>query len=219
MKLNGITDWISSISEVFLKMAYLNILWMLFTILGLGIFGFMPATVSLFAVIRKWIMQEKDVPVFLTFWGNYRKEFLKSNLLGLILFILGYILYIDLLIFPTGSIFFAILRVGLVAVVISYIIMLLYIFPVFVHYDWKILSYIKHSLLLGVGYPHFTFIMVVGIGALAYITYIAPGIIPLFGVSILAYIIMWIAYLVIKKTEELQAAKTKNTNKTDKLTK
>lgn len=200
MELSGMTGQFLRYSEVISRMAYVNLLWILFTILGLGFFGFMPATVGIFAVMRKWVMGDKDIPIFSTFWSNYRKEFLKSNLLGLILFIIGFILYIDLFFLPSGGIY-TFLRVGLVIIAILYVIVLLYIFPFFVHYDWKIRLYIKYSLFLGASHPHFTFLMIISIVSLYYICVKIPGIIPFFSVSILAYILMWTVYIIIKKVE------------------
>lgn len=205
MELEGMTGRFYTVSLVISKMAYANLLWIVFTILGLGIFGFMPATVGLFSVVRKWIMGERHIPVFNTFWTNYRQEFFKSNLLGIILFMIGFILYIDLTFLPTGGLYI-IVRVGLVMITILYAIILLYIFPVYVHYEWKLRLYIKYSLLLGAGHPHFTFLMIIGAGILYYICMAIPGIIPFFSVSLLAYVLMWIAYLVIKKMEHMAVA-------------
>src|SRR5690625_6922967 len=79
--------------EGIMRLAYVNLLWILFTILGLGIFGIFPATIALFAVTRKWVMGDRDIPVFSTFWQTFRKEFLKSTLLGWVLFVIGYMIY------------------------------------------------------------------------------------------------------------------------------
>ncbi len=49
------------------KFAYLNLLWIAFSLLGLGLFGLFPATAAMFAVVRKWINGEKDIPVFHVF--------------------------------------------------------------------------------------------------------------------------------------------------------
>lgn len=46
-----------------------------FTLLGLGVFGIMPATAALFAVMRKWIQGQDNVPVLKTFWQEYKGEF------------------------------------------------------------------------------------------------------------------------------------------------
>src|SRR5690625_1995366 len=69
---DGLSGRLYRICEVITKFAYVNILWFVFTLLSLIIFGFMPATVALFSVTRKWVMGDMDVPVFSTFWGTYR---------------------------------------------------------------------------------------------------------------------------------------------------
>ena len=53
-------EWIS-------RLFLLNILWVVFTIVGLGIFGFGPATAAMFAIVRKWIITpQEDFPLFKT---------------------------------------------------------------------------------------------------------------------------------------------------------
>lgn len=206
MELDGMTGRFLRISEVIAKMAYVNLLWILFTVLGLGLFGLMPATVGLFSVTRKWVIGEKDIPVFATFWKNYRKEFFNSNLLGIILFAIGYILYVDLTYLPTDGILFTIIRGGLIVCGLLFLIILLYIFPVYVHYKWNKRMYLKYALLLGASYPHFTLCIFIGMAVLYFALIAIPGLIPFFSISILSYIIMWISYKVIQKVEELQAA-------------
>ena len=194
------TGRLFKICEVISKLAYVNLLWILFTLLGLGIFGVMPATIALFAVNRKWIMGERDIPVFTTFYKVFRQEFFKSTYLGVILFAIGYILYIDLAYLPTGGIL-SVLRWGLIICSLLYIIMLLYILPIYVHYEWKKRLYIKYAFLLGASHPHYTLLMIIGIVVLYYIMITVPGLIPFFSVSILSYIVSWIAFQVLMKIE------------------
>ncbi len=191
------------ICEIVSKLAYLNILWILFTLLGLGIFGFIPATVALFAIVRKWVMGDTDVPIFTTFWKIYRQEFLKSTMLGGSLLFIGYILYVDFVYLPNDGLF-AVVRFGLMVVALLYVIVLLYIFPLFVHYEWKNRLYIKYALVLGASHPHYTLLMIIGIGILYYVSVKIPGIIPFFSISLLANIIMWTSYQVIQKIEATQ---------------
>src|SRR5690625_1946818 len=85
-----------------MRLAYVNILWIAFSLVGIIILGFFPATIGMFTVIRKWIQGDGDIPIFTTFWATYKKEFLKSNLLGLFLSLIGYILYIDFIFLRQG---------------------------------------------------------------------------------------------------------------------
>jgi len=197
--------------EGIMRLAYVNLLWILFTILGLGIFGIFPATIALFAVTRKWVMGDRDIPVFSTFWQTYRKEFLKSTLLGWVLFVIGYMIYVDLALLPTGG-FLDVVRWGIVICGLLYIIILFYIFPIYVHFHWKNRHYIKYALLLGASHPHYTLLMIIGIGALYYIVMSIPGLLPFFSVSILAYIMMWTVYQVIKNIEKKQSKEDKTSS-------
>ncbi|WP_456276435.1 YesL family protein [Bacillus sp. AK128] len=203
MQLGGLSGRFFLISEWISRFAYVNFLWILFTLLGGVVIGFMPATVSLFAVTRKWVKGELDVPVFTTFWKTYRQEFFKSNLLGLMLFVLGYILYVDLAFLPTEGILFIVLRFAVIVVTFLFFIVLLYIFPVYVHYNWKNRTYIKYALILGASFPHYTFGMIIGMFILYFLISLLPGIIPFFSVSLLAYFVMWVSFQMFTKTEVL----------------
>jgi len=211
LEFQGIMGRVFRLCEGIMRLAYVNLLWILFTILGLGLFGVFPATIALFAVTRKWVMGDRDIPVFSTFWQTFRKEFLKSTLLGLVLFVIGYIIYVDLALLPTGG-FLDVVRWGLVVCGLLYIIILFYIFPLYVHFDWKNRLYIKYALLLGASHPHYTFLMLIGIGALYYIVMSIPGLLPFFSVSILAYIMMWTVYQIIKNMEKKQISKEDETS-------
>ncbi|BDG36084.1 DUF624 domain-containing protein [Saccharococcus caldoxylosilyticus] len=48
-KLYRVCEWIT-------RLACINILWMLFTLAGLIVFGIAPATVALFTIVRKWLV-------------------------------------------------------------------------------------------------------------------------------------------------------------------
>lgn len=185
--------------EWVMRLAYTNLLWLLFTILGLGIFGFMPATTALFSVMRKWIQGHEQVSVFQTFWKVYREEFVRSNVIGVVLVIIGTIIYVDLAyIYPT-SWFLHVLRFAIYIFGFLFIVSLFYIFPLLAHYEWKKRLYLKFSLLLGISYLQYTLSMLVFSAILFILFAYLPGIVPFFSISILAYGHMWLAYQVFKR--------------------
>lgn len=193
------------ISEWIMKFAYVNILWVAFSLLGLLIFGFFPATVALFAVVRKWVQLQADTPVFKTFWTTYKQEFLKSNLLGIILCIIGYILYLDFaLVRVTPIDLLQLTYFPLLVIVLLYFLTVLYVFPVFVHYDVKTLYVLKNAFLIMIMRPPITIMMVVGTIAVYFLMRTLPGLIPFFAVSILAYVLMWSSNLAFAKIQRLQ---------------
>ena len=216
MRLGGLSGRFFKISEWISRLAYVNFLWLVFTLAGIVFLGFMPATVALFTVIRKWVLKQTDVPVFSTFWKTYQKEFLKSNILGAILGVSGYILYIDLTLIPTEGLFYTILRFSVLVISFLFLVVLLYIFPIYVHYDWKMSKYLKYAFILGASYPHLTFGMIFCLFLLYVLLTILPGIIPFFSVSLLAYLVMLIANQAFVKAESFvlnKEAELKNENR------
>lgn len=185
------------------RLVYLNILWGLFTIVGLGLLGFMPATAGMFAVVRKWVYGEEDIPIFKTFWRSFRIEFIKINLLGYLLLLIGYILYVQFqILWFQGSMPYFIASFGVIALVIIYIIILLYIFPIFAHFNISIFQNIRWAFIIGVVHPLLTIFFIVGLGLFYYITFqTIPILLLLFGGSVTAYILMWGAAKTFHKYE------------------
>lgn len=185
------------------RLAYLNILWVFFTIIGLAIFGLMPATAAMFAVVRKWVMGEPDIPIFKTFWNSYRKEFLPANGLGLILFLIGYFLVIQFnILFFQKSIVYKMASFGIVALFILYTIVITYLFPIFVHFNLKMIDYLKWPFIIGIIHPILTVLMIVGISAITYIIFMTiPALLFFFGGSTIAYLLMLGASQTFKKYE------------------
>ncbi|MFB9761354.1 YesL family protein [Ectobacillus funiculus] len=191
-----ISDWI-------LKLAYLNALFIAFSFLGCLIGGFFPATTAMLTVIRKWLMGDTEIPVFSTFWVSYKKDFLRSNLLGYILTFIGFTIFMYyLLLNQTVSEVAVWLRYPLVIITIIYIAFLLYVFPVFVHYEMKIPQILKTTFLIMSVSPLST-IMLIAAGIILYFTMSNfPGLIPLFGGSLIGFIVMWSSYLAFSQLKQ-----------------
>ncbi|WP_169908102.1 YesL family protein [Metabacillus halosaccharovorans] len=131
-------------TEWFSRLAYINLLWIGLTLLGLVVFGFIPATVAMFAVMRKWQKGNLNEPVLQSFWGFYRKEFAKSNSTGSVLVIIGYILYADIFILNFDeSLTMQILKLLLFILAFVYLMILAFFFPAYVHFDMKWYQYLK----------------------------------------------------------------------------
>lgn len=184
-----------------IKLAYINLLWIGFTIIGLGLFGLFPATTALFTIVRNWMRGEKTVGIFKTFWEIYRQDFFTSNGFSLLFVGVGYILYYDLLFLQLNSGKLQLLFPVLILILISYIITLLFFFPVFVHFDLKFFQYMKQSFLIAITSPFEIIQMIIAIAILSFIVSLLPGIIPLFTGSILAVAMTWISLRAFAKVE------------------
>ncbi|MCJ8009082.1 YesL family protein [Lederbergia wuyishanensis] len=191
MEMNGFLGGLYKLGEWIIRLVYVNILWILFILVGGIALGIMPSTAALFAIMRKWMIGDENLPVFKTYWHSYKKEFTQSNIIGLILGILLLIFYIDyrvILISQGAS--FQILALFLIIILFLFTLMCLYIFPVFVSYELKLVQYFKYSFLFAFASPLSTVFMIIGLFFSCILAIIVPGLIVFLGVSAPAFIIM-----------------------------
>ena len=185
-----------------IALAYINAIWILFSLVGLVAFGIFPATTAMFAVVRKLIKDEEHFKIFPTFWTLFRTDFLKANGFGLIFLIVAYFFYFDFYFLQMNSGKFQFLFPVLIFVLISGILTLLFFFPVYAHFNLSFFQYIKQSFLIAITSP----IEVIAIGASAGIIYmnaiIFPGIIPLFTGSVFSYLATLISFRAFSRIEK-----------------
>lgn len=191
--LNRILDW-------FTKLVFLNILWVGGIVLGLGVFGFFPATIALFAVVRKWVMHELDTPIFKTFIQSYKKEFLKGNLLGMIIVGCSLVLYIDyhFIQMSTHSIV-PLFTLPLGIVILLFICTLFYVLPMFVHFDMKMKELWRNAFFMMLMNPFLTLMMLITTAGLLILYTFSPPLMLIFSGNLLALSIMWPAYRAFQK--------------------
>ncbi|KHF40555.1 hypothetical protein LQ50_08490 [Halalkalibacter okhensis] len=191
------------VAEWIVRLAYLNLLWIGFSLAGLIVFGFWPATAAMFAIIRRWRMGDSEFPIFKSFWVYFKSDFINVNLLGIILTIFGITLYVNIRFIQVSSFtLFEILNVSLWVLAFFYCLTLLYIIPVYVHYEFNLLQVIKNAFLMMILNPLTTFFMVSG----CFVIYIAfvflPSVIPFFGGSGVALGIMFFATSAFNRIEK-----------------
>lgn len=205
--MKGLTNGYYVMCVWVLRLFYVNFLWIAFAFLGLLVFGFFPATTAMFAVVRKWLQGEKDIKIFAVFWNAYRKEFWKANLLGYILTGIGYLLSIEFQILRAqeSSVYF-ISSYGVIALFILYFIVMMYVFPIFVHFNLKIHQYISWSFIIGIVHPILTVFLIAVIAGVNYVAFTTiPALVFFFGGSVSAYILMWGASKTFNKYEKVAA--------------
>lgn len=130
MKINQLAQYL----EWIMKLAYLNILWLGFTLLGIGIFGFFPATITSFIMLKKFVVEGETEWTVKQFFVCFKKMFFRSNRIGffcwLILGSLGFNLH---LVLTSEEPLFIGLRIPLLMTIIGTLFMLVYIFPISVY--------------------------------------------------------------------------------------
>ncbi|MFB3160238.1 YesL family protein [Neobacillus sp. 179-J 1A1 HS] len=206
MQMNGAIGGFYRLCDWIMKLAYINILWISFSLLGLIVFGLFPATTAMFVIVRKILMDKDEIPILKTFWESYKSEFFKSNLLGLILTITGYILYIDIFFLRNTTGFINLLYYPSLMLALGFVLTLFYVFPTLVHFDLSILQVIKCAFVIMLMNPLSTVLMVIGSFAAYLLMTTIPGLIPIFSGSILSFVIMWASFIAFSRIKKLQNA-------------
>lgn len=198
-------NWAFSIMNILdriVKLIVLNVLWILFTVLGLGIFSFMPATASVYLVIRKWMHGEELGNTFVEFWKHFKTSFVKVNLVGSIFLVIGLFLYVDVQILIGTELLVGKIMLALVMMLwIIYFATLLHFFPLFARYEMKVFDYIKLSLVMGMSNPLITLLMVLWLFVVVVLAMQYTVIIPLLFISLICLGINWISIKRLEKKE------------------
>lgn len=203
MKFGGVMSSVYRACDWVMKLAIANLLWIGFTLLGLVVLGAAPATVALFSIVRKWVMGEKDIPIMKTFWQYYRKDFIKSNILGLLFFVIGFVLYVDFrFVLNYEGVWNIVLLIMVVAVCAAYLLTLAYFFPVYVHFELPGLKgYIKNAFLIGISQLPTTLLMIGGI-FLSYVIFrFLPGSLLFYCASLISFFLYYSAHRVFLKID------------------
>ena len=186
------SPWIIVVCEWIWEAISANVCWIVFTALGLGVFGFFPATVALFTIVRKWLRKDTDLTVWKTFKHVYFKEWKRSNGIGLVFYSIGLFLFIDIRIterFISG-VFGSFLSIILYILVIILLLAVSYFFAVYVHYEYSSKAYIKQSFLITLTSLPFTLLIGIGFFVIGYLINQYPGLIPFISAVAPAYWMM-----------------------------
>ncbi|WP_051404941.1 YesL family protein [Bacillus cihuensis] len=193
---------LQEVSEWIVRLVWTNILWFVFIVAGLGVFGIMPATVALFAVTRKWKMKELDVSILKIFKETFKKEFVRSNCIGLIYAAIGFFLYVDLRIAENmEGTFSVILYVFISFIILLYLNTIVHFFPVYVHYHYSIREYIKQSFIISLISPFSTILIGIGLFFIGYLITNILGLLPFISGVLPAY---WIMNVCINRFNTLE---------------
>lgn len=177
-----------------MRIALLNILWILFTLLGFIVFGFFPATVALLSVIRD-LNTEDETRIFSTFLDYFVQNFIKGNAYGYSVLIINIIFLF--LSFVSAEYFSPFLTVPLFAITIMIVVISLYVYPIYIYFEATYLNHIKLATIIALGHPMLSFVLftlfTVNVVIIFYSTILVA-----FPVLILFFMISGSAYLVVK---------------------
>ncbi|MCM3670931.1 YesL family protein [Mesobacillus maritimus] len=182
------------------RLVVINVLWVLYTLMGLIVGGIFPATMAVLKIFRLWIMGDQEVPIWRTFKQEYRKAFIQSNVVGWILTFAGLILYLNYLVMKSMGEMNIVFYVAFYLLVLFYLNLVIWSFPQLAHYNGKIRDFFRNSIILGFGRFHYTMLIVGYIFTVLYVSLRFPGILPFFTISIVTYGWIWLSMTVFQKS-------------------
>lgn len=185
------------------KFAYINLLWMGFSFLGLVFLGFFPATIAMFTIIRKWLMGDREIPIFRTFWETFKSEFMRGNVLGVIIWLVTGLLVLDLVFVKySGSSYTSLIQIPVYMLILVAGLTIFYIFPVYVHYNLKLNEVFKNSFLFMLINPLENLWMIASLVAVFFVVKIIPGFGFFFAGSLSAAVLMATCLLTFNKADK-----------------
>jgi uncharacterized membrane protein YesL len=203
MEMNGIMGVFHRFSLWVIRLTYLNLLWILFTLVGLVIFGIGASTLALFAVVRKMIVFDEDVKIYQTFKEQFKLNFLRGMKLSFLYTGIGLLIYFYIRYFSLFDGMLYEIVVGFFTILfILFGLAVCYIFPLCSHFQMKTFVYLKNSFLFPVFAPLQTLLIVLGLILCTIFFTFVPGFLPFLGISLPAYVISFFAQLSFKLLEE-----------------
>ncbi|MDC3416872.1 YesL family protein [Aquibacillus salsiterrae] len=182
------------------RLAWLNILWFMFSIFGLFVAGVFPATVATLGVARKWLKGDHELKVWKTFNQIYRQELVSANIIGWILAFFGGLLYFNYrVILQTQDKLPFYIPFAFYLLVFFYLIVVIWAFPLLVHFQAKWSQHMKNAIIIGLTKIQYTFFAGIYVFAVFYFSLEYPGFIPFFTISLSALGWMWVTMRVFLK--------------------
>jgi uncharacterized membrane protein YesL len=162
-------------SEVFWA-ARLNLLWIVFTLLGGVLLGLGPATVAAYTLARRHARGE-SIHEWTEFWNVYRREFVRGSLLVLPVAVVATVLVGNLHAFPGPDALP--LRIATCAALFVLAAAAAYLGPLYAHYDLPLRAYIPKASLLALTRPASSVLLLFALSAIVYVTATLPVLAPL----------------------------------------
>lgn len=186
-------------------MLHIQVLWIAYTIAGLVVGGFFPATFAMFAVMREMIHKSQDFSFHKKFKSEYRANFIKSNKLGytLVIVAIALVFYFRMTINLDGSWAVLFVFLGYGAIILA-LLSLLYVPVVFAHFDLSISQILRHALIIMIASPVQSLANVVIVILFGVLTQELPALTPFISFAMFSYGITYFAYRAFNRLSERQ---------------
>lgn len=148
-------------------------------------------------------MQKKEVKtIYGQFKQIYKEEFIKSNIIGWILLIVGIILYINYQAFQQLGDEIPLLFVfSFFLVLFFFNIILIWIFPLLAHYQTTIKQYFRYAIIIGLSKILYSIGICVSLIVVFYLSLEIPSMFIFVTFALISLLTMWFAMQVFNEIE------------------
>jgi uncharacterized membrane protein YesL len=195
MEMQGIMGVFHRYSLWMMRLAYLNLLWILFTLVGFVVFGFGASTLALFAVVRKMIVfTDEEIKIFKAFKEQFKMNLSRGIKISFLYAAIGFLLYFDIRYFnQLDGMLYEIITGIFTILFILFSLAVCYLFPLYSHFQMKLFEYIKNSFLFPFFAPLQTLLIILGLSLCTILFTFVPGFLPFLGISLPALVISFCA--------------------------
>ncbi|NQX68148.1 DUF624 domain-containing protein [Paenibacillus alba] len=194
MEFRGVMGGLYRISEWIMRLSVINLLWLVcsipvffFAFMGLvsqspdalksmlpilailAPFTLFPATSAMFTVARKWVTGEEDVPLLKTYFRGYKENYLQSMVGGIFFVIIFVVIAVNYFFYLKQGSTLRVLAVLFIAFTVIILISLFNFFSIMVHLHMKIFQILKNSILITIGNPINSIVLLICNGVILYI--------------------------------------------------
>lgn len=199
MKINQLAHYL----EWIMKFAYLNMLWLGFTLLGAGVFGFFPATMTSFIMLKKFVVEGETEWTVKQFFTCFKKVFLRSNQLGCICSVIIGSLVVNLrIVFTSEEPLFVGFWVPMLVTIIGTLFMLVYVFPIKIYGKRSMYQTFFSAFCFALAFPIQTAKVLVFLILIAGIGFLFPMFLLFFSGSVSMYLVLKNYVLLQAKVEK-----------------
>lgn len=194
-KINRLNEFLIGV----LKLAYLNLLWLVTVVCGLGL-TFGPATGAMLHYYDRWLRKKEELPVFLSYWEFLKRGFKRSLIVGVIYELMFAVILGNLFLLKNWY-----LLVGNLLILVILLISFTHVFSLLsVLPEERILAVFKVTTILGFGYLHYTILAWTGIiGSYLLLAKFAPAALFLFGIALTGFFLAIASKLVLEELEKI----------------
>lgn len=172
--------------------ACLNVLWIVFTVLGGVVLGFGPSTAAAQVLVRDKV-RGGAAPLVRRFAKEYARNFGKGNALGLPLAAVGVALTLNWGYFSAGwDLGSQIVSAGVLMVALFGAGVTCYLFPMFARYSLSVPQYFLMSSRFAMRHLAGTVILLFVTATALFVCRSVPGLVPFFGIGAWLYVTGWL---------------------------